>query len=115
MTGTDFRGRYIGFDVMRKHVRWAVEHLSPIAPDYVFSHINVHNDRYNPKGNVAPSRVRFPASDRSVDTACLFSIFTHFYASDIRVYLRELHRVLRPGGLIVATWLLFDETVAPPR
>ena len=109
MTGTDFRGRYLGFDVMPKQIGWASDHLSPIAPNYEFIHIDVRNDRYNPTGTVAPTRARFPASDCTFDTACLFSIFTHFYASDIRLYLCELHRVLRPGGLIVATWLLYDD------
>jgi SAM-dependent methyltransferase len=35
---------------------------------------------------------------------------THFYADDIQLYLHELHRVLRPGGTVLATWFLYDDT-----
>lgn len=109
LAGTGFRGRYVGFDVMRKQVMWARRSLSPIAGRLHFRHVDVRNDRYNPDGTVEPAELRFPARDEGFHMASLFSIFTHFYKEDIALYLRELRRVLRPGGTVVATWFLYDD------
>ena len=109
MASTGFRGRYVGFDVMPKQVLWARRTLTPVAPAYRFRHVDVRNDRYNPGGAVEPADLRFPARSGGFHMASLFSIFTHFYKEDIAIYLCELHRVLRPGGTVVATWFLYDE------
>ena len=92
-----------------KQVSWARRKLAPVSPNLRFRHLDVHNDRYNPKGKIAPEDVTFPTRTESQDMACLFSIFTHFYRSDIQLYLHELHRVLKPGGTVVATWFVYDD------
>ncbi|MCW2760951.1 MAG: Methyltransferase protein [Marmoricola sp.] len=109
LASTDFRGRYVGFDVMAKQVRWARRTLSPIAPNFHFRHADVRNARYNPKGKVDPTEFEFPVRGGAFHFATLFSVFTHFYADDVQIYLHELRRVLRPGGTVVATWFLYDD------
>jgi len=106
---TTYAGRYVGFDVSNKHVRWARRNLTPIAPRFTFRTVDVHNARYNPDGQVAGTSARFPVRSDGFDVACLFSIFTHFEASDIASYLHELNRVLKPGGTVIATWFLWDQ------
>lgn len=113
LAGTDYRGRYIGFDVLKKQVDWCKSTLTPFAPTYRFHHLNVHNDRYNPHGTVDPLSVRFPANIGTIDAISLFSIFTHFYRPDIEHYLSEFKRVLKPGGIAVTTWFVYDEARLP--
>ena len=113
LAGTDFHGRYLGFDVMKRQVTWAARNLGPLAPEFRFVHLDVANDRYNPKGRIAPDKAQFPARTGGFDFCCLFSIFTHLYKEDIQHYLHEIHRVLRPGGHVVATWFLYDEERLP--
>src|SRR3954447_24308176 len=97
LESTGFRGRYVGFDVSAKHVRWARRQLKPLSPRLDFRLVDVHNDRYNPAGDVPAEQTRFPVRSANFDVACLFSVFTHFEPSDAATYLRELHRALRPG------------------
>jgi SAM-dependent methyltransferase len=113
LAGTDYHGTYVGFDVLPKQVAWCAKELTPFAPNFTFHHVNVRNDRYNPTGTVDPLKVRFPAGVGTVDAIALFSIFTHFYRPDIEHYLSEFKRVLKPGGIAVTTWFVFDEARLP--
>jgi SAM-dependent methyltransferase len=107
---TDYRGSYLGFDILRRHVGWCRRNLVPISGGrFRFRHIDVRNGRYNPTGTVSSHEVRFPTPRASAEMVCLFSVFTHLYEADIRRYLTEIRRVLKPGSTAVTTWFLFDE------
>lgn len=110
---SDFDGSYIGFDILRRHVRWCRKTLTPLSDSYRFRHIDLRNARYNPEGTVDPLSFRFPAGIGTIDAIALFSIFTHFYRADIEHYLREFRRVLKPGGVAITTWFLYDEQRLP--
>lgn len=109
-----FAGRYLGIDILKRPVAWCRRTLTPYAEGrFRFRHLDVRNGRYNPDGVMAPTDLRFPAKTASHDFVAVFSVFTHMYEADIRRYLREIHRVLRPGGRAVITWFLFDEARLP--
>src|SRR5207244_8730559 len=55
---------------------------------------------------VAASRYRFPYDDASFDFAFATSVFTHLDAESTGNYLDEAHRVLRPGGRLLATFFV---------
>lgn len=113
LLGTGFEGSYVGFDILERHVGWCRQHLTPYDGRYVFKHLDVRNDRYNPTGTGDPATTPFPIRSGSKDVAALFSVFTHMYEPEIRHYLAELRRVLVPGGVAVTSWLLFDRERLP--
>jgi ubiquinone/menaquinone biosynthesis C-methylase UbiE len=46
-----------------------------------------------------------PAPDATADFVTLFSVFTHLRRRDIARYMTEAHRVLRPGGKLIFSYL----------
>jgi SAM-dependent methyltransferase len=113
LAATGFAGSYVGFDILERQVRWCREHLTPYDGRYLFKHLDVRNDRYNPAGTGDPASSPFPIRSGSKDVAALFSVFTHMHEPEIRHYLAELRRVLTPGGIAVTSWLLFDRARLP--
>jgi SAM-dependent methyltransferase len=114
LLATDYRGQYLGFDILRRHVRWCRQNLMPLTDRrFRFRHLDVRNGRYNPTGTVNSHEVTFPVPSDSADMVCLFSIFTHLYEADIRRYLSEIRRVLKPGATALITWFLFDDDRLP--
>jgi SAM-dependent methyltransferase len=69
------------------------------------------------RGRGAPTEFRFelvedliiPADDCSADTVTVFSVFTHLRHDESYLYLREIHRVLRPEGRAIISFLEFAE------
>jgi SAM-dependent methyltransferase len=102
-------GSYVGWDILGKHIGWCAENITPEHPRYEFKHVNAHNPRYNPGGTLDPDKIKFPVANKSADTAALFSVFTHLYRSNIEHYLKEIRRTLKPGGIAVTSWLLWDD------
>ena len=76
-----------GCDIDGPSIKWLDDHLNP--PVHAFE-----NDALPP----------LPLADNSLDLVIATSVFTHIFQgwSD---WLLELHRVLAPGGLVVATYL----------
>lgn len=105
-----FAGSYLGFDTLARHIEWCVENLTPASGGrFRFQHLNIKNDRYNPGGTIAAEDVTFPAEADTVDLVILTSVFTHMFPDDIRRYLTEVARVMRPGALSYATAFVIDD------
>lgn len=103
-------GSYEGFDVDARAILWCNQNLSPKYPHFRFTHANVAASRYNSEGRIAPAQFRFPYVDATFDFAFATSVFTHLDMNASRHYLREAHRVLRPGGILCITVFLWDGT-----
>lgn len=104
----DFRGKYLGLDLLQAQIRWCQQNITVRHPQFQFDLINVLNDRYNPISAQRAELFRFALSDESFDFSALFSVFTHMYDVEIQRYLLEIYRMLRPGACGVATFFLFD-------
>ncbi len=108
--------RYEGFDIIGHLVDWASAEISSRHPNFRFQKADIYNKHYNPTGAYKAAEFRFPYEDESFDFLFLTSVFTHMYGPDVRHYLDEFNRVLKPGGRCLTTcFLLNDESKALVR
>lgn len=100
---------YDGFDVVKPAIAWCTDAITARYPSFRFGHLDLHHPIYNPAGTMRTEDVRLPMADGSVDFAILTSLMTHLHAGEVRAYVRELARILRPGGRSFVTFFLIDE------
>jgi SAM-dependent methyltransferase len=102
-------GRYAGFDVSREAVAWCTQNISKSHPNFEFAVLDIQNGVYNPAGKYKSSDFHFPYPDEAFDVVLLASVFTHMLPSDVKHYLDEIVRVLKPGGRSLITFFLLNE------
>jgi SAM-dependent methyltransferase len=103
-------GTYDGLEIIEKSVTWCRRAITPHYPNFRFHHADIRNREYNPAGRLRAEDYRFPFPDSRFDFVILTSVFTHMLPPSVENYMREIARVLKPGGRCFATWFLFDET-----
>ena len=67
--------------------------------------------------SVCPSHYKFkrhqelsiPVENASADMVCAFSLFTHLLHDESYLYLKEAHRILKPSGTLVMSFLEFPD------
>ncbi len=101
-------GRYDGFDIDRGGILWCLDHYLDYA-HFRFQWANIYNKFYNPSGKVQAEAYTFPYDDASFDFAFATSVFTHMPPRSIARYLKEIARVLVPGGRALLTAFLWNE------
>ena len=104
--------RYLGIDLHRGMIEWDQANLSPRLPGFRFEHHDVFNPGFNPNPRL-PRVAPIPAEDQSVTLFIAYSVFTHLLQPSAEHYLGEVARVLRPGGVLLSTWFLFDKALFP--
>ena len=82
--------RYLGTDIVPELLAHARERCS--NPAWRFELVN---------------DIVIPEKAGVADMVCFFSVFTHLLHEDSYRYLREAHRVLKPGGKVVLSFLEF--------
>jgi SAM-dependent methyltransferase len=80
----DFIRRITGIDVDTSAIRWSSRHL---------------RDEYRVINAIPPTAL----ADGAFDIVCAVSVFTHFDEETQFAWLSELRRLLRPGGLLIAS------------
>lgn len=103
------RGSYDGLELVKSAVEWCTERYTSKYPNFRFQHIDVYNAHYNPQGRYQASEYRFPFGDEEFDLVVLNSVFTHMLPAEVENYLREVARVLKPGGRSLISFFLLDE------
>jgi SAM-dependent methyltransferase len=99
-------GTYAGFDVGEEMIKWCQKRITARRADFRFTWAPVYNRKYNPFGTVSATEFRFPYADDSFDFVFATSLFTHLVLPDAAHYLREIERVLRPGGRSLLTFFI---------
>lgn len=104
----DPNSRYEGFDVMEEGIRWCKTHISSKFPHFNFTHVPLQNGLYTGQGKDA-AQFRFPYEDNQFDFVLLTSVFTHMKPAEVKHYLQEISRVMKPGANGFATFFVVDE------
>lgn len=97
-------GEYRGFDNNQRYINYCKE----TYPKLKFDHFDVRHDEYNKDGLIDPSTFEFPYPARSFDLVTAVAVFNHFKTPWIFQYIRQISRVLKPRGTLLATILLLN-------
>lgn len=93
---------YLGVDVDAASIDWCARHLG--SQTFRFTHVNVENERYNPKGaRLEAAPFRFNLADGTMHLIYAYSVFSHMTLAHIEIYLLEFKRLLRRDGTIFLT------------
>ena len=107
----DQKGSYLGTDVIRPSIEWCTENISRKHSNFEFVWHDIYDDLHNPDGAYTAQDIVLPREDKSVDLIVLQSVFTHMFDEEIKHYLEEFERVLRPGGVVWASVFIVDEAI----
>jgi ubiquinone/menaquinone biosynthesis C-methylase UbiE len=102
-------GEYWGFDIVEKGIQWCQENITSKFSNFHFIHSDIYNKFYNRNGKFNSQDYRFPFDNDFFDFIFLTSVFTHMLPSDIRHYMGEISRVLKPGGNCLITFFILNE------
>lgn len=89
--------RYLGVDVVPELLDYARRKVG--RPDFRFEKVGA---------------VRLPSDALAADFCVFFSVFTHILPEESYVYLEEAHRVLKPGGKAVFSFLEHASAISRP-
>jgi len=101
-------GSYDGFDIVPESIDWCSRSITPQFPRFRFHYADIFNTNYNERSTRGAAEYRFPFPDESFSFVFLTSVFTHMMIDGVENYLREIRRVLVPGGRCFATHFLLN-------
>jgi ubiquinone/menaquinone biosynthesis C-methylase UbiE len=103
------KGSYVGFDIIKPSIDWCKQNITKKHRNFRFYYYDVKSQIHNSGGTMSTRDIKLPAKDGSVDRIFLHSVFTHMFEKDILHYLKEFRRVLKPDGLVLASFFIIDD------
>lgn len=101
---------YLGVDPVAEGIAWCQERITPVYDNFRFEMIDVAHPIYNPGGKIKGEALRLSVPSASIDFAYLVSVATHLPPIEVAAYIREVARILAPGGRVFLTAFILDET-----
>ena len=101
-------GRYAGVDVYRELMEYLQANVR--EPNFEFHAFDLHNEMYNPDGQMLSADLQLPVREASFDMICLFSVFTHLAPHDYAPMLKMLRRYVKPGGKLLYSLFVYETT-----
>lgn len=96
---------YVGYDTWRAGIDWAQKNISERYPHLSF-HWLPQPEQAGRAGYQADKVFQLPLPDEVADSVIALSVFTHLRMAAAESYLREIFRILKPGGRAYLTWFL---------
>lgn len=106
------QGSYVGLDINPRGIDWCKQAYLEF-PNFQFLQADVYNEIYNPQGQMRDTDFRLPFPEADFDLTFLCSVFTHLLPDAVANYIREIARVLKPGGRCVASFFLHNAETMP--
>ncbi|MEO6513740.1 MAG: class I SAM-dependent methyltransferase [Candidatus Saccharimonadales bacterium] len=103
------KGKYVGFDIIKPSIEWSQKNITKKHKNFKFFYYDINSQIHNSGGTIKTTDIKLPAKDGTVDRIFLHSVFTHMFEKDIVHYLKEFKRVLKPDGLVLASFFVIDD------
>jgi ubiquinone/menaquinone biosynthesis C-methylase UbiE len=104
------KGRYCGIDPVAGGIQWCQQKIASTYTNFEFRHLDIAHKLYNPKGAINGLELTLPYEDRQFDFIIMTSVVTHLPDEEVSAYLREVERVLAPGGRLFMTAFVVDSS-----
>lgn len=102
-------GSYEGIDIVLPAIDWCEQTLASVYGNFHFHHLDARHHLYNPAGALTDPDVDLPFPDGDFDFVFLTSVLTHLRVEETIAYVREIGRLLRPGGRCFLSLFLMTE------
>jgi len=103
-----FHGAYYGFDIHKRAINWANTNIAQCHKNCRFDLVDLKNTHYNPHGRLNAETFSFPYEKEKFDFIFAVSVFTHLLPKTTSNYLQQIHRVLKPDGTALLSFLILD-------
>jgi SAM-dependent methyltransferase len=100
---------YMGLDLYKPSILWCSNYLTSYSSQFQFQHLNALNIGLNPTG-VPQAPFDIAQTFTLVNS---HSVFTHILERDLSFYFDECVSRLEDGGVLRATWFLFNKEIYP--
>lgn len=109
----NFQTQYAGVDVSKECIEYCNSAIHSVFSNFSFNHLNIFNKKYNPSGILKDVLLPFP--NESFQFVFAASLFTHLLPKHSEEYFAEINRVLKSGGVFLATYFIYCDLTSKPR